>query len=133
TVAKGFQNRDLLALQSNKSADYDIQQEGGDPKKDHGQQKGHIGKLGEFFTDQIMRGLVFSRIGSLTTIGVQQKFDPVDHIFYTGTGRKSEGQVIEGSLHIVGRCQGAASHPHDAKSFGIWEQTTRLYLVEISR
>src|SRR5699024_12101098 len=85
---------------------YEIQQEGGDPKKDHGQQKGHIGKLGEFFTDQIMRGLVFSRIGSLTTIGVQQKFHPVDHIFYIGTGRKGEGQVIEGSFHIVGCCQG---------------------------
>src|SRR5690625_4327818 len=90
TVTKGFQYSYLFPLKGNQPAHHNVQQKGGHPEKYHWQQKCHSLELTEFLGDQVMRGMIASRIGPLPAIRLKKQVHAVYHIFNIGPGSKGK-------------------------------------------
>src|SRR5690625_6414322 len=63
-----------------------------------------------------MRYLVRPRDGTPASVAPQHRIHPIHHIVDPGIRCDGEGDLVEGTLHVVCRCERVAAHPQDRKS-----------------
>ena len=132
-VAKGLENRHLVALRADQPLEHHVQQKRRHAQKDQRKHPGHGSQPAKLLVQIAVRELVHAPDGTAAAIARQDAVHGRQRLRLAGARRQLHRDLVEGAFHVHRRTQRAPVRPENGVALVIRKQRPRLDLVQILR